>query len=181
MSIAPANPIGNTARRSHAGEAMYNKKSVHFVNYWLESTEANLKFFRASRRFLPDNTRVYSPINTWLYCGKIIDKVANRRVGISEFPFLHSAAKVRLFLMNVFDLHSFLSSSPLCKHPRKSASEIEFEQQQCLKQIRQTLNRIKARARARCEDAGIKYNGQKIVLTDEEVKVALRAALKNRK
>lgn len=157
---------------------MNNKKHVHFKNYWLESTEANLKFFRPQQTFLLNNGRVYSQKQIKPESGEITDKTGSeeRALLMAKWPGL-----MRMKVIQYIDNIRFILKYRFLKYQRKSYWDIYQEHQQVSSQIITMLDRINERTKARYEEAGITHSEQKTFPEDDAVRIALRAALKLRK
>lgn len=160
---------------------MYKNKKCRFENFWLQSTEANLKFAACRQTFLLNNNGVYLQHNAWIQRREVIDRVLKRQ---SEYRALIAISPLkRLVRMacQLYDSYIKLLKNPRCEYDKTQRFNIYDDPQNSSVDIMSSLTRINARVKARREEAGIPASDCKIEQADEAVKIALRAALKLRK
>lgn len=160
---------------------MYKNKRRRFENFWLQSTEANLKFVPQPRQFHLNNNGDYLECNVWLSRRDVIDNVLQRQREQRTLSGRCSPGMFTGFSIYLFDLYHKITKIPAREYRDKKHHSIYEDDLYHSADIMCALTRINARARSWREKAGIKNSYAKIELTDEAVAIALRAAMKNRK
>ncbi|MBV4369118.1 hypothetical protein ACMGGR_00580 [Erwinia sp. BNK-24-b] len=156
---------------------MYNKIKPDFENYWLDSIEINLKFFRSPQLFFPGKYGVYSRQNEWLQCGRRVDKNLQQEAKRHRLFFQHVAARIQRRIKRIRLLFQRVVKSNFPGDSDRFHTDL-YQQQ--FENITDLLARINCRENRRREKSDITPLHREKVSADETLESALRIILKHR-